>query len=129
MIIRNGFGVFHQIFLSNILQSNCSQPTWLFYTQLTICLPVQLLYNNVQHLVIHASGTYELRHEKTNVLPMRIPKLIGAFVFATWIVQSLYFLNTKFPASNHLQWLYSPVCVKPGQNPHCWFSHDVAHIL
>ena len=25
--------------------------------------------------------------------------------------------NTKFPASNHLLWLYSPVCVRPGQNP------------
>ena len=30
-------------------------------------------------------------------------KLISAFVFATWIVQSLYFLNTKFRASNLLQ--------------------------
>ena len=40
----NGFGVFHRIFLSNILQSNCSQPTWLFSTQVTIYLPVQLLY-------------------------------------------------------------------------------------
>ena len=30
-------------------------------------------------------------------------KLISAFVFATWIVQNLFFLNTKFPASSHLQ--------------------------
>ena len=30
-------------------------------------------------------------------------KLISAFVFATWIVQYLYFLNTKFQASSHLQ--------------------------
>ena len=28
-------------------------------------------------------------------------KLISAFVFATWIVQSLYFLNPKFQASSH----------------------------
>ena len=40
-----------------------------------------------------------------------------AFVFATWIVQYLYLLNTKFQASSHLQWLYSLVCVGPGQNP------------
>ena len=34
-----------------------------------------------------------------------------AFVLATRIVQSLYFLNPKFQASNHLLWLYSLVCV------------------
>ena len=43
--------------------------------------------------------------------------------------QFLYFLNPKFPASNHLLWLYSPVCVRPGRNPNCWFSHTQAHIL
>ena len=32
-------------------------------------------------------------------------KLISAFVFATWIVQYLYFLNPKFQASSHLQQL------------------------
>ena len=36
-------------------------------------------------------------------------------VFATRIVQSLYFLNLKFQASSHLLWLYSPVCVGPGR--------------
>ena len=30
-------------------------------------------------------------------------KLISAFVFATWIVQYLYFLNPKFQASIHPQ--------------------------
>ena len=54
-------------------------------------------------------------------------KLISAFVFATWIVQFLFFLNLKFQASSHLQWLYSLACVRPGQNPHCWFSHAGAH--
>ena len=39
-------------------------------------------------------------------------KLISAFVFATWIVQSLFYLNTKFQASSHLQWLYS-MAVQP----------------
>ena len=42
-------------------------------------------------------------------------KLISAFVFATLIVQSLYFLNPKFQASSHLLWLYRPVCVRPGR--------------
>ena len=44
-------------------------------------------------------------------------KLISAFVFATWIGQSLYFLNPKFQASSHLLWLYSPVCVGTGWKP------------
>ena len=55
-------------------------------------------------------------------------KLISVFVFATRIVQSLYFLNTKFHASSCLLWLYSPVCVGPGQKPHCWFSLEAAHL-
>ena len=44
-------------------------------------------------------------------------KLISAFVFATRIVQPLYFINMKFLASSHLLWLYSPVCVAPGRKP------------
>ena len=65
---------------------------------------------------------------KTQISFAVAAKLISAFVFATWIVQYRYFLNTKFRASNHLQWLYSLVCVRPGQNPHCWFSLIAAHI-
>ena len=44
-------------------------------------------------------------------------KLISASVFATLIVQTLFFLNAKFQASSHLLWLYSPVCVGPGREP------------
>ena len=54
-------------------------------------------------------------------------KLISAFVYATQIVQPLYFLNPKFQASRHLLWLYSPGCAGPGRQPECWFSHDTAH--
>ena len=56
-------------------------------------------------------------------------KLISAFVFATRIVQFLYFLNPKFTASNHLLCLYSPVCVGPVRKPPCWFSDDTAQIM
>ena len=44
-------------------------------------------------------------------------KLICAFVFATRIVQSLFFLNPIFQASSHLLRLGSPVCVGPGRKP------------
>ena len=40
-----------------------------------------------------------------------------AFVFAKWIVQSLYFLNPKFRASSYLLWFPSPVCIGPGRKP------------
>ena len=39
-------------------------------------------------------------------------KLISAFVFTTWIVQFLFYLNPKFQASSHLLQLYSLVCVR-----------------
>ena len=35
----------------------------------------------------------------------------------TQIIQSLFFLNTKFPASSHLLCLYSSVCIRPGPKP------------
>ena len=41
----------------------------------------------------------------------------SAFVFATRILQSLYFPNTKFLVSSHFQWMCSPVCVRPGRKP------------
>ena len=46
-----------------------------------------------------------------------IAKLISAFVFATWIVLSLSFLNPKFQISSPLLCLYSSVCVRPGRKP------------
>ena len=42
-----------------------------------------------------------------------------AFVFATRIVQFLYILNPKFPASSHPLCLYSLVCVGPIREPQC----------
>ena len=44
-------------------------------------------------------------------------KLISVIVFATWIVQYLFFLIPKFQASSYLLWLHSPVCVGPGRKP------------
>ena len=55
-------------------------------------------------------------------------KLISAFVFATRIVQFLFYLNPKFQASSSFLCLYRSVCVGPVRKPHCWFSHEAAHI-
>ena len=37
-------------------------------------------------------------------------------------------LNTKFQASSSFLSLYRPVYVGPVRKPHCWFSHQAAHI-
>ena len=44
-------------------------------------------------------------------------QLISAFVFDTRIVQFLFFLNSKFQASNNPLCLYRAVCVGPGRKP------------
>ena len=49
-------------------------------------------------------------------------------VFATRIVQFLFYLNPKFQASSSFLCLYKPVCVRPVRKPHCWLSHEAAHI-
>ena len=46
----------------------------------------------------------------------------------TDIVQSFYYLNSKFQASNQPLRLYSPVCVGPGRKPEGRFSYNEAHI-
>ena len=81
------------------------------------------LGKNDKNVIYLSSNTYlicssanqlpmEPRHEKTVFFAYAktktqisfavTAKLISAFVFATQIVQSLYFLNTKFHASSHL---------------------------
>ena len=68
-------------------------------------------------------------HGKTNNLHRRKQRRISAFVFATQIVQFLFYLNQKFQASSSFLCLYSWVCVGPVRKPHCWFSHEAAHML
>ena len=53
---------------------------------------------------------------------------ISAFVFATRIVQFLLNLTPTFQASSSFLCSYRPVCVGPVRKPHCWFSHETAHI-
>ena len=59
----------------------------------------------------------------------QLRKLRSAFVFATWIVWSLFYLNPKFQFSSHLLWLYCPVCGGPGRKPEDWFSRIMAHTI
>ena len=65
---------------------------------------------------------------KTQISFTETTKLISAFVFATQIEQSLFYLNTKFQASSYHLWLYSPVCVGPGWKTRRPVSHNEAHM-
>ena len=56
-------------------------------------------------------------------------KLISAFVFATPIVQFLFYLNPKFQAPSSFLCLYRSVCVGPVRKPHCWFTQEAAQII
>ena len=57
-----------------------------------------------------------------------------AFVFATWIVQSLLLLNPIFQASSLFSQTYEPISVRPDRNPKTGFlaqdhvSCSAAHI-
>ena len=37
-------------------------------------------------------------------------------------------LKSELQASSSNLCLYRPVCVRPVRKPHCWFSHEAAHI-
>ena len=78
------------------------------------------------HVVQSVFFLNEPLHKKTNKMLGRKQRHRSAsqyreadlrLVFATRIVQSLFFLNPKFQASNHLLWLHRSVCVGPGLNP------------
>ena len=71
--------------------------------------------NNMSRVV--RKPAFCIGETKTQISFAVTVKLISAFVFATQIVQSLYFLNPKFQASSHLLLPYSPVCVGPGRKP------------
>ena len=62
---------------------------------------------------------------KTQISFAVTAKLISAFVFAIWIVQSLYYLNPQFQASSQLLWLYNRFVSDLVGNR---FSHNEAQI-
>ena len=44
-------------------------------------------------------------------------QLISAFVFATQILQWLFFFNPKFQPFSHLLYVHMPICVRPCREP------------
>ena len=73
-------------------------------------------------LVMRKPVCFAYAKTRTQISCAVTAQLISAFVFATLIVQFLYFLSPKFQASSHLLWLYSL------GNPEDRFSQKEAHI-
>ena len=76
-----------------------------------------LIFDTLMRLVVRKPFFFAYAKTKTQISFAVTAKLISAFVFATRIVQFLFYLNLKFQASSHLLWLYSPVCVGTGRKP------------
>ena len=70
-----------------------------------------------QYELVVRKPVFAYAKTKTQISFAVTAKLISAFVFATRIVQSLYFLNLKFQASSLPLWVCSLVCVGPGRKP------------
>ena len=89
---------------------------YLFDRRLFLSIVLFLFINHVLSLVMR-NRVFIYAKTKTQISFAVTAKLISAFIFATRIVQSLYYLNPKFQVSSHLPWLYRPVCVGPGRKP------------
>ena len=69
-----------------------------------------------QYNMICIQGKPAFAYAKTKrQISCAVTMLISAYVFSTYLVQSLYLLNLKFQASSHLLWLYIPFWVESGR--------------
>ena len=82
-----------------------------------VCVCVCVAKPVAVELRCHATALIAYVKTKTQISFTVTAKLISAFIFTTWIVQSLFYLNPKFQASSILLWVYSLVCVGPGRKP------------
>ena len=80
----------------------------------------EVLLSRMQSIIWAASwenGNIAYAKTKAQISFAVTAKLISAFVFATRIVQFLFYLNPKFQAISSFLGLYRPVCVGPGRKP------------
>ena len=88
----------------------------------------QTIYMHMSHLVRKPTTCICENQDADQLWGDCEADLISAFVFATQIVQFLLYLTPKFQASSSFLCLYKSVCVRPVRKPHCWFSHEAAHM-
>ena len=127
--MRTGFKAYMSISFGQIslMSADYTRSSINTVPTLSSALFIRSLLNLYMSLVLRKPA-FCICEKKTQISFAVTAKLISAFVFATQIVQSLYFLNPKFQASSHLLWLHSPVCIEPGRKPRR-FSQNEAHII
>ena len=76
----------------------------------------------------HIMRKQDFAYAKTK-MQISCAQLICFFVFASRVVQFLFFLNPKFQASTLLLILNRPVCVGPDRKLKDQFSCDTAHLF
>ena len=91
-----------------LLRPYLSKPKWYI-------LYFQVCFSLHKMSLVMRKPAFSYAKTKSQISLAVTAKLISALFFATNKVQSLFFLNTKFPASSHLVWLYSLDCVRLGR--------------
>ena len=104
----------------------CHQKAIFIMLQHTLCQSC-LLFKHTKWAASWETNNLHMQNQRRRSAS-RQAKLISAFVFATRIVLSLFYLNPKSKGSRIHLYMCSSVCVRPVQNPHCWFSHEMAQI-
>ena len=92
-------------------------------------LSARIFFGNYQLSLVMRKPAFSYAKTKTQISFAVTAKLISAFVFASRIVEFLYYLNPKCHASCYRLWPYSPVCVGSGRNPEDRFSHNENQLI
>ena len=102
------------LFVFNFFSTKLSQKLNVFYKDSEIIVQSMEKTSEPRY---EKTGFFAYAKTKTQISFAVTAKLISAFVFATRIVQSLFYRNPKLQASSPFLWLYSPVCVGPARKP------------
>ena len=116
----------------HIVETSCGAPTTSKIKELMMMIMSFIRIST--DVGAHIVRIIELCREKTNVLHMQKQRCRSAssnheadqHLCFRYLNSTIPLLPKIKPLAIHLQWLYSLVYVRPGQNPHCWFSHVAA---
>ena len=114
---------YSQVFINNVLLSvaisNNVQPFQYFGLEVSVELMlVQILKTtetNDNWAALWENQIFAYAKTKAQINCAVTAQLISAFIFATLIVQFLFYLKPNFQASSFLLRLYRTFCVRPGR--------------
>ena len=109
------------------LRIKSNKQTDLYYIQIHEIMKLSGLYDHTCISPIMRKLTFCMLRKQRHRLCINC-KADQNLCFSCFDSSLSLFLNTKIHASSHTLWLYSLVCVRPGENPHRWFSRVEAHM-